>query len=68
MVVGRVYAYLARLMSQEAGQDLVEYAMVTMFVSVAIVTIAAAAGIVPAFGVLAGSVTDCLAGAGPLNC
>jgi Flp pilus assembly pilin Flp len=66
--VERAYVYLARFLGSEAGEDLVEYALVTVFVSVAVVLAAAATGLVPAFGVWADNLAGCVGSSNPLNC
>jgi Flp pilus assembly pilin Flp len=67
-VVETVRTYLWRFLSSEAGQDLVEYALVTMFVSVAVVIAAAATGMVPAFTEWGNNIGNCLSSGDPLSC
>ena len=49
----RLKGWLIRLAANEGGQDMVEYAMVTMFVSVAVVLAVVAVNLPGAFGLWA---------------
>jgi Flp pilus assembly pilin Flp len=66
--VETVRTYLLKFLSSETGEDLVEYAMVTMFVSVAVAIAVAATGIVPAFNEWGENIANCLSSGDPLSC
>jgi Flp pilus assembly pilin Flp len=51
--VERLKGWLIRLVASERGQDMVEYAMITMFISVAVVLAVVAVNLPGAFGLWA---------------
>ncbi len=57
----RISGWLRRIAAGEGGQDMVEYAMVSTFISVAIVLAALIANVPGAFGVWATDVASCVA-------
>ncbi len=63
----RLYVWLKDLLSSERGQDMVEYALITVVVSVAIVL--AVIGILEgAFESWAGDIRDCITAPGGDSC
>ncbi len=61
----KLYVWLKDLLRNERGQDMVEYALITVVISVAIVLVAI--GILsPAFQTWAGDLRDCITSPG--NC
>lgn len=66
--MGRICAHLARFVGRQSGQDLVEYALVTIVVSATIAAVIAATGLVSAFGVWADNLANCVGSGDPLNC
>jgi hypothetical protein len=67
-MVRRISVHLARYLNPEAGQDLVEYALVTIVLSATIIAVIAATGLVPAFGVWADDLANCVGSSNPLDC
>ena len=57
----KLYTWLKGLLSSERGQDMVEYALITVVISVAIVIVAIAA-LSPAFKEWAGDLAACITG------
>ncbi len=57
----RLKRWLIRIAAGERGQDMVEYAMVTMFISVAVVLAALVANVPGAFGAWATDLGSCVA-------
>ena len=63
----KLYTWLKDLLRSERGQDMVEYALITVIISVAIVL--ATIGILgPAFGTWAGDIKDCITAPGTSAC
>jgi Flp pilus assembly pilin Flp len=56
----KLYTWITNLIRSERGQDLVEYALVTVVVSAAIIAVVAASGLVDAFGSWADTMADCI--------
>ena len=54
----RLKGWLIRIAASEGGQDMVEYAMITMFISVAIVLATLVVDLPGAFGLWAGEVCN----------
>lgn len=58
-MVERIQRWLTRSLKNERGQDMVEYAMITMFISVAIVLVTVGL-LAPAFTTWANDVANCV--------
>ncbi len=56
----KLYVWLKDLLSSERGQDMVEYALITAVISIAII-VAVIAILGPAFTTWANAVEDCIA-------
>ncbi len=56
----KIYVWLTSLLKSERGQDMVEYALITAVISIAII-VAVIAILGPAFGVWATAVEKCIA-------
>jgi Flp pilus assembly pilin Flp len=56
----KLYTWITNLIRSERGQDLVEYALVTVLISAAIIGIVAASGLVDAFGTWADTMATCI--------
>lgn len=56
----KLYVWLRDLLQSERGQDMVEYGLITVLVSVAIVIAVVLAGIDDAFGDWAGDLGACI--------
>ena len=59
----KLYTLLKGLLRNERGQDMVEYALITVLISVAVV-LAAIFILEPAFATWAGNLADCITGLG----
>ena len=59
----RLKRWLVRSAGNQGGQDMVEYAMLTMFISVAIVLVTLGL-LSPAFGTWAGDLATCVSSSG----
>ena len=59
--MSKLYVWFKGLLSSEGGQDMVEYAMISMFISVAIVLAAVAVDLTTPFGAWATTVCNRIA-------
>ena len=62
----KLYTWIKGLLRSERGQDVIEYALISALISVAIVAVILATGLVGAFGDWAAAVEDAMAGPVPI--
>jgi Flp pilus assembly pilin Flp len=64
----KLYTWIVDLIRSERGQDMVEYALITVLISVAIVIAVLATGIIDAFETWATGVADCISSPDSTTC
>jgi len=62
----KLYTWITDLLRREEGQDVIEYALISALISVAIVAVILATGLVGAFGDWAAAVEDAMGGPFPI--
>jgi Flp pilus assembly pilin Flp len=64
----KLYTWITDLIRSERGQDMVEYGLITVLLSIAIVLAVVASGIVDAFGEWGTAIADCVGDPGAGAC
>jgi Flp pilus assembly pilin Flp len=64
----KLYTWITDLLSSERGQDMVEYALITVVVSIGIILAVLAAGIPEAFGTWGEGIAACVSSVDPASC
>jgi len=64
----KLYTWIVDLIRSERGQDLVEYALITVLVSIAIIAAVLVADLPSAFGGMATDIADCVGDTSGASC